>query len=328
MGRHRSSVALLIVLLCVSRSGAADGQQPIGLEWEPIAPLPIPVRAAAAAVDRGHIYVVGGTSPAGRTGALQILDLETGAWSMGTSIPVATEWAGAVWFDDRLHVVGGVTGEVSASPQHWVYDPGRDSWTAARALPSPAAGAAVAATDSHIFVFGGIDGPRAHSANTMIFDGRTERWFRGESLPGPRINWSGAVAGGRILAAGGGTPGLDTTGELLSYDSDANTWTRLTPLALPREAHGAAASGRWFCVAGGRRAAPGNFNTPFEDATCYDVPNDAWIPLPALPRARQELVLVAANDVLYALGGRDVCGTPLPDALRLRLRSRTVVSAF
>ena len=43
-------------------------------EWTTLRPLPVPTRAAAAAVLDGLVYVVGGTTPAGNTTAVRTWD--------------------------------------------------------------------------------------------------------------------------------------------------------------------------------------------------------------------------------------------------------------
>jgi N-acetylneuraminic acid mutarotase len=285
-----------------------------------MASLPVPVRAAAAAVAGNRIYVVGGTGVGGRTSVFQILDVPSGVWSYGPNLPVATDWGSATWVASRLHFLGGVTDQVAASPQHWVYEASSDEWTAGPPLPSASAGSAIATHDSKIFIFGGIEGPGVHSDHTLIYDVSTSDWSTGQPVPSARINWVGAALDQRILVVGGGTPGVDTTGELLSYALGQDAWTALTPIPLPREAHGASAVGSLFCAAGGRLAAMGNFNTPFADTSCYDAETEKWMPLPALPIARQELVMVSMGDFIIAVGGRDEFGSPMADLTRLRLR--------
>jgi N-acetylneuraminic acid mutarotase len=322
--RRRIVTTRALIVLCLSLSTATachtSSEPPIAAEWETLPSLPVAVRAPATVAGGVHVYVVGGTSLGDLTPVLQILDLRTRTWSYGASVPTATDWGAAAWIGERLHFVGGVTAATAASRQHWIYDPVADRWMAGTLLPSAAAGSAIAVSGSRLFVLGGIDGPSAYSANAMIYDSRTRQWSRGGPVPSPRINWAGATVGGRIFAVGGGTPGLATTDELVSYDPSTDAWTQLTPMPMAREAHGAAAVGTLFCAAGGRRAGAGNFNPPFDDASCYDVRSARWIPKPALPRARQELGLVSVGNFVIAVGGRDNSGNPVGDVTRLRVR--------
>lgn len=289
-------------------------------EWSHVASLPLAVRASAAAASSRRIFVVGGTSHAGRSARLQIYDLQERSWSFGPDAPVASDWWGAAFLGGRVHVVGGVTDQASASTQHWIYDPEVEAWVVGPPLPVPSAGSAVMAHDSKLYLFGGIDGPASHAAHTMIYDAAAERWSVGPPVPGPRINWSGAPLDSVLLSVGGGTPGLGTSAELVSFDPASGAWSRLAPIPEEREAHATVAARGLLCAMGGRLAASGNLNEAMASTYCYRPESDLWTRSAPLPLARQELAAVAVDDVIYAVGGRTSEGSPVSDVTRMLVR--------
>jgi hypothetical protein len=285
-----------------------------------VEPLPLGVRAASAVAGPDHIYVVGGTAAAGKTGLLQIFDVSSGRWSIGASLPNPTDWGTLVRVGTHLHFLGGVTDQVAASQQHWIYDPDADAWTAGTPLPIPAAGAAGAAVASHLFVLGGIEGPGRPADNVLVFDLESERWSVGRPMPAKRYNWAGALVNGRILVAGGATgQGQQNTDELVDYDHEQDLWTILERIPRSRDAHGAAAFGPWLCLAGGRQLA-GRDSVRYPDAACYHSELGTWTVLPDLPEPRHEHAMAAVKDDLYAIGGRDSESRGMTEVLRLRLR--------
>jgi len=195
-----------------------------------------------------------------------------------------------------------------------------DTWTAGPDSPLPSAGSAIGVVGSEIFIFGGIDGPGDHSDNTMIFDTATDQWRLGTPVPSPRINGSGAPLNDVVLAVGGGTPTPGTTNQLVQYNPAADTWTQLPSIPVRREVRGSGAVDRFFCAFGGREAAAGNQNTPFESTFCYVTDEELWVEVSPLPRALQEIVGVALDGFVYAIGGRNERASPVVDASRLIIR--------
>ena len=288
-------------------------------DWVALPPLPLAVRAAAVATNGERVYVVGGSSEDGRTGVVQILDLDTRTWSYGPSLPVPTDWGVAAWAGGGVHFLGGVTDEASSSTQHLVLLPEADAWRPASPLPTRLAGMAAVASGSRIYVFAGNAGTAPnHTAGTWVLDVGADTWTTGLSVPGPRINWAGTVLDDRAYLAGGGLPGLETADDLLVFDPAANSWAGRRPMPLAREAHAVATYDGLVCAVGGRRAARGNFNRPMDDVACYDPSTDRWAPGPRLPRPLQELTAVSLDTGILVLGGADGNGRPVRDALFLR----------
>lgn len=284
----------------------AEGGVPSG--WEMLEPMPVAVRAAAAAASDGRVYVVGGTAAGGRTNRLQIYDEAAASWSFGPDAPVAADWWSAAFVGGRMHLLGGVTNSVAASTQHWIYDPGTASWSAGPPLPNPASGSAIVSTSGKIYLMGGIDGPGAYAAHNQIYDDATETWSAGAAVPGPRITWAAGWLDDRVLAVGGEASGNTTLDELLSYDPASDVWIRLRSLPVAREAHGAAAVGDSFCAFGGRGA---------EDSVeCYLPAADRWTSAAPMPTPLAEVAAVELDGSVYVLGGRTSGSSPTAQAAR------------
>lgn len=311
-------ILLLVLGACSACESPGDPDEPA--EWVSLPDMPVAVRAPAVAAGDDRLFVIGGTSGSQRVDNLQIFEVSSSSWGEGAPLPVASDWGAAVYLDGKVHFLGGVTDQAAATQQHWVYSLEADEWMAGAALPFASAGSAIAAIGSTILLAGGIDGPSAHAAHLQIGIDGGSSWNSGADLPGPRINLTGAATGSGMYVAGGGTPGLGTTADFLEYRLSSDDWLELPPLRLAREAHGTAATGEWVCVVGGRAAASGNLNTPFDDTSCYSTGTQTWSEMMPLPRARQEVELVSLGSDLYAVGGRDELGAPVPDVTRLTVR--------
>lgn len=318
---HDMSAARAVTVgVMLALTGCASSPLPVTPpDWVAFPPLPVAVRAAAVATDGELVYVVGGSSEQGRTGVVQILDLDTRTWAYGPSLPVPTDWGVAAWAEDGLHFIGGVTDAASSTTRHFVLSSEADRWRPAPPLPAPLAGMAAVALGSRIHVFAGNAGRAPnHTAGTWVLDVDGGMWEEGPAVPGPRINWSATRLDGRVYLTGGGLPGLQTSDDLLVFDPGANSWSGARPMPLPREAHAMAAYDGRACVVGGRRAARGNFNQPMDDVACYDPASDRWFPGRRLPRPLQELTAVSLDAGILVLGGADEAGRPVHDVFLVR----------
>lgn len=172
------------------------------------------------------------------------------------------------------------------------------AWEALEPLPVAVRSAAVATDGARVFVVGGST-VSGRTTLLQILDLEHE---------------------GVFYLIGGQTSGIETSSDLLEYDPVADSWTTLRPIPVEREAHGVASSNGLVCAIGGRLAAAGNFNTPYDDVSCYDPTTDRWEPAPLLPRARQELAAVTVGDLMIAIGGADEEAGPVSDVTAIRLR--------
>jgi len=288
-------------------------------EWEPIAGLLHPVRAAAAATDGEKIYVFGGSSGAGpRTIHTQIYDPADGTWVEGADLPVALDWSTAVYDGESVHLMGGVIDDVGVTDGHWVYDVAGDSWSVGPPLPSPAAGSASALVGGEIVVAGGIVNAGSHSDHLRILDLQSRWWRVGDPVPGKLINWQGVGIGGEFFVAGGLYSSKVTSSALYRYDPASDSWASLPPMPGRNEAYAATEILGLYCVLGGREAPlMGSFSPPFDGASCYSPDMHAWLEGPTLPTAVEEAGAASVDGVLYVFGGRISFDGVIGEAYRL-----------
>ena len=119
-----------------------------------LAPLPLAVSRAGAAVAGDRLYVVGGAEA--ETGArvreVQIYDFRKDAWSRGADLPLARE--GNVFeHEGKIYAPGGFDG-TAAMRDFWVYDPARDEWRELPPLPEKTSAHAGIAMNGKLYLFG------------------------------------------------------------------------------------------------------------------------------------------------------------------------------
>lgn len=194
--------------------------------WHPLPDLPEPRAAAAAAIVRNRIYVVGGTrGPA--AGALAerslFLDLRTLRWSSFAGVTPARKDLGATALGGRVYAVGGRTrGPQQNLATVEAYDPVARAWSPVADLPSRRAGGGVATADRQVVSAGG-DGPSGVLGQVDGFDPATGEWRPLPRTPRPRTGMALVGAGRAVYQVGGAAePGGPPTANVLS-------------LRLPRE---------------------------------------------------------------------------------------------
>jgi N-acetylneuraminic acid mutarotase len=226
--------------------------------WDRIATLPEGVNHAGLAAFDGKLFVIGGYRAATfeSTAAVRILDLTTGEWGSGPSLPTARGALAVAVRDGQIHAIGGHDGTRSLGT-HETYDPATDTWISAASLNHPRNHHAAAMIAGSIYVFGGRDETTAEMTSTEALDPATGRWREVASMPTGRSGIAAAVMDGKAVVFGGETFASDrrTFDEAEAYDPQADAWTVLPPMPTARHGLGAATVGRRIHVlAGGPEA--------------------------------------------------------------------------
>jgi hypothetical protein len=90
-------------------------------QWDTVASLPIAVRDSAAVLANGKIYVLGGRTSTGTTGAVESYDLSANTWTSENSLPAPVSSEGvAVDSLGRIEVLGGFDANGNATAAVWV----------------------------------------------------------------------------------------------------------------------------------------------------------------------------------------------------------------
>jgi hypothetical protein len=152
-----------------------------GRVFRRVATLPVPVRYPAVAGVGRQIWLFGGQTPSGLTGAIQQVSLDTGKAAVVGHLPDPATGAAAFVLGGRVYVAGGqvlergqASGPVTSGPglitsnQVLAFDPAHDVMTAAGQLPVPVANAAAAVLAGTAYLIGGNDGQRQVATVTQL----------------------------------------------------------------------------------------------------------------------------------------------------------------
>jgi N-acetylneuraminic acid mutarotase len=210
--------------------GYAESLAPRTTAWEPIAPMPTPRTAFAAARGAdGLIYTIGGWGCCDwnccycTIGALEAFDPIAQRWSSLPPIPTPRGLlAAATALDGRIIAFGG---DIGSSTTVSVYNPRSAQWTQGMPMPARPLGyynlSAVTGANGRIFVLGG------KTLEVDVYDPQLDQWFTSPPMPGPMRSCSVAVGGpdGRLYVIGkdnAAYPYCDL--EIIVFDPNTSQW--------------------------------------------------------------------------------------------------------
>lgn len=151
----RRGLCVVAAQRCLYALGGSNGNETLamverfdvdnGYAWENVSMMPTPRRAAAAAVFRGHIFVVGGNDPQGEPLTMfESYNLDNGTWISHSPMPAPLRGLALLATDGRLYALGGADGDVTHNSVV-TFDPEIGKWQSCPAMPTRRAycGAAV-----------------------------------------------------------------------------------------------------------------------------------------------------------------------------------------
>ncbi|MBI4237034.1 MAG: hypothetical protein HY696_01285 [Deltaproteobacteria bacterium] len=242
-------------------------------------------RESAVAVElNGSLYVIGGTDPdtcggdyrCGQLTEVDIYNPATNAWTTAGALNEKRDVAGAVVYDDKIYVVGGMhsaSGDVQVSNRDSieVYDPATNLWTVLeRNIPYPIRSAATTLVDDRIYVIGGCsehdaDLTALEADNTcqqtvvQFYDIGDGIWdIADDNMPtGRHFSGQHVVATSDWILVYGGATDLSATifADVEAFNLTTNTWASATALQAPRKSSASAVYDGFLYVTGG--AEPG-----------------------------------------------------------------------
>lgn len=108
----------------------------------------------------GKVYAIGGRDllVQGITGRMDVLEVATGTWTVGPSLPTARGGGGAAVSNGSVYVVGGET-NTHAFDDAEAYDTSTGNWSAIPPMPSGRHGVGVVTVDGALYVEGGGPAP-------------------------------------------------------------------------------------------------------------------------------------------------------------------------
>lgn len=271
-----------------------------GGTWALSAPIPTPRSELAAAAFEGLIYVAGGLTVFGTTGAFEVYDPPSDSWRELAPLPQAVHHPALAAAGGRVYLSGGYSGLTFSLDLKglWAYDPEADTWERRADMPGPRAAHAMAAIGDKLYLTGGA-GPDARAL--WIYDPANDRWDDSAApLPTAREHLAAAVHDGKLYVLGGRGHGRGNVNIVEVYDPAADRWRRRRDMIFPRGGFTAAALvGRIHAVGGEDLAA----SETFAQHQVYNPALDSWSLGAAMPEARHGLASAATDGRWYVVGG-------------------------
>ena len=204
---------------------ACEVYDPASNSWTTAAPLPAPLRGISAVSANNKIYVFGGRSASGFSGAVFEYDPSANTWSSFSAAPFSAAYGGAVYSasENLIYYMGGITSDTPSSSSYlgkaYAMNATTGAWDAGTvAMPFKTANFSLALDTSSgkAYIVGGtfFSGEELPYPDIQEFDLNTHMFASGTlaALPGPlsRISSCSAVLNGKMyLLAGTGVTGVD-----------------------------------------------------------------------------------------------------------------------
>jgi DNA-binding CsgD family transcriptional regulator len=242
-------------------------------DWRLRTALPTVQEAAAAVSLDGNIFLIGGRTEEGITGAVWRYDPDNDTWRPLNAQPTPVTDVQAVALNGKIYVPGGETADGTISDRLEVYDPVQGSWATAASLPAPRSAYGLTALEGRVYLFGGWDGNEVRS-EVFAYDPRSDTWTTQTPMPTARA-YTGAVAlDGKIYVIGGedSSGPLRINEEYVPANEGRQPWTSRAPLLMPRSRFGSGALANLIYVLGG---------VPEAEPLYYDIRTDTWQSMPS-----------------------------------------------
>lgn len=306
-----ASAALLPLGAC--QNGAHGDLANPPATWSTGADAPYAVQEIYPALYRGEIWIAGGFSPQARgaTERVIIYNPARNTWRDGPALPTPSHHVHLAALGDDLWAIGGFLGgenRVSWICTSRVLKLSGDRWIEGPALPKPIGEAVPVVHLNRIHLIGGRSpiaaanaawNDQGDAADHFVIGAGENAWSRADALPMARNSAAGVSDGERIHVISGRTVASGQTPRHDIFDPRTGRWTEGHSFPEPR---GGLAGAFWrgtVIAGGGEIFEPGSVGTQLYR---YD-PAQGWLAGPVMPTPRHGHGLVAANNVLYALGG-------------------------
>ena len=200
-----------------------------------------PIDGGAALIN-GNIYLKSGIDA-----QLAIINVASGLWSAGPSMPDVRDGTCVAAVGGKLYVIGGRLNQATASAMVEQFDPSTNQWSRLADMPTARAFGACAVVNNIIYVIGGQANGTYLSA-TEGFDPVANSWTAREAMPTRRTLMAATVLQNKIEIIGGlGLSNPRTLTTVEEFDPSKpdgslgthNAWSTKNPISAAR--YGAAA---------------------------------------------------------------------------------------
>lgn len=227
-------------------------------KWSAAAPLPAGGNHLAVAGGDGRVWVFGGLRKDKASDDAFEYDAASDRWSRLPALPLPCVAGAAVYFERKVHIVGGWCGGEHDADAHWVFDPQARTYSKKAAIPHAREHFLLIPANGRLFAIGGrFDTKTVELDDVEIYDPARDAWTRGAPLPEKRSGYAAALLGGEIFVLGGDNGSekrqLPSHDDVFAYDVAANSWSRRGRLPYGVHGTGAAAfDGRLYVPAGSK----------------------------------------------------------------------------
>ncbi len=230
-------LAAVIIALLVRPRTNVTGTAPIlpvapqPERWQVQAAPPLSRTSFAVATYDNRLYVLGGQTTNGPSGAVERYDPVTRVWVPLSSKPTPVKNVLAATIAGQIFVPGGESADGRATSIFEAYNPRTEHWETLPALPAPRSRYSLATVEGKLYLLGGWDGTTAR-AEVWMYDPAAKSWTKEPPLPASRQNAGAVVIDGRIYMIGGESPSgpLRTNDRFDPAIGDSGGWQSGTPL--------------------------------------------------------------------------------------------------
>lgn len=275
-------------------------------QWQPLAPLPVPLANSAAAIWSGGLYVAGGVTPAAPPANISANPTPDADTTLPA--PATSDETTRAAPDDAAGASQTLSEGLAISESLLVYGGAFQTWRPLGALPVPLAGAQLLADDTALYLVGGWDGsgmrdeiwmwdmaesaPAANSAAQPPVE-----WRLLTRLPSPRAFFGAALVDDALYIAGG-YDGENELADVHRYRLAGGEWQTLASLTIPRGGITLSHDGVALLALGG------GWTRPVSDHERYDAVADQWTTFASpIPGEWRHLGAVSRDGVIHLVGG-------------------------
>jgi len=200
---------------CGPNVSSIERYDPTADKWKVLMPMPTLGITPVGAVN-SKITAMGGLTAfqcqAVPTRSVEQYDPLTDKWEDRTKCLTERYYATACTLDDKIYVIGGMTGENGVGAKivgiMEMYDPILDKWTKKSGMSEPRAILSACALNGKIYAIGGVVGDSRRAMKSTdyveIYNPIADEWIKGTEIPRPRAGLGICSANDRIYVIGGG----------------------------------------------------------------------------------------------------------------------------
>ena len=272
-------------------------------KWHTLTTMPNARTEMASTVVNHEIYIIGGYKHPDSLSLVEKYVPKLNQWVSLKDFPAKLDHPTSVSYSNYIYVMGGLDHAETGPANNKVfrYAINEDKWDEVSPLPKAlgAIGAVLIGTTIH--TFGGLN-QLTSSSSHFNYDITKNEWHEETPMPFSNDHMAIATDGKRVFITGGRETFSDSfLSHLYIYDTQSKTWQEGPPLPTPRGDVQGALVGDYFIVAGGENSD----GKVFDVVEALDIQTMKWKKLTSMKSSRHGHSVIAVNDDLYLIGGRN-----------------------